>query len=235
MRLRPVPAWSPFAVHIDGEGPDVGHDGAGPGPVREGARGFTLMEVLIGLTVAALALTAGFATLGFISDSDEPVDVASALALRGATTRNLLTEWLGGARFSAGRMGETFQGFDAEVFGAQTDELIFPTSASTPLGVGTTTVRLYVDLDEGTPERGLVAALTELVTDEPRVVELIPEVGALEIRYLLPIEGTTGEWVDGWISNRLPQAILLVLGPSRYDTLPPLLRYPLLVPVETTR
>ncbi|MGW8268291.1 MAG: peptidyl-prolyl cis-trans isomerase [Longimicrobiales bacterium] len=37
-------------------------------------RGFTLMEVLIGLTVAALALTAGFATLGFLSDSDEPVE-----------------------------------------------------------------------------------------------------------------------------------------------------------------
>jgi hypothetical protein len=185
--------------------------------------------------VAALALTAGFATLGFLSDSNEPVDRAASLALRGATTRNLLTEWLGEARFSAGRFGESFQGFEGEVFGTQSDELIFPTTARTPLGVGMTTVRLYVDLDEGTPERGLVAALTELVTDEPRVVELVPEAGSLEIRYLLPIEGTTGEWMDGWISNRLPQAILLTLGPSRYDTLPPLLRYPLMVSLETTR
>lgn len=202
---------------------------------RSDCRGFTLMEVLIGLTVAALALTAGFATLGFISDSDEPVDLAASLALRGATTRNLLTEWLGEARFSAGRLGETFQGLDGEVFGTQSDELIFPTTASTPLGVGITTVRLYIDLDDGTPERGLVAALTELITDEPRLVELIPEAGSLEIRYLVPIEGTTGEWVDGWISNRLPQAILLTLGPSRHDTLPPLLQYPLLVALEATR
>lgn len=202
---------------------------------RSDCRGFTLMEVLIGLTVAALALTAGFATLGFISDSDEPVDLAASLALRGATTRNLLTEWLGEARFSAGRLGETFQGLDGEVFGTQSDELIFPTTASTPLGVGITTVRLYIDLDERTPERGLVAALTELITDEPRLVELVPEAGSLEIRYLLPIEGTTGEWVDGWISNRLPQAILLTLGPSRHDTLPPLLQYPLLVVLEAVR
>ena len=193
------------------------------------------MEVLIGLTVAALALTAGFATLGFISDTDKPVDVASALALRGATSRNLLTEWLGEARFRVGRRGMSFQGLDDAVYGAETDEMIFPTTASTPLGVGTTVVRLFIDLDESTPARGLVAELTELPTDEPRIVELVPEAGSLSLRYLLPIEGTVGEWVDGWLSNRLPQAIELVLGPSRYDSLPPLLRYPLLVPLEATR
>jgi prepilin-type N-terminal cleavage/methylation domain-containing protein len=198
-------------------------------------RGFTLMEVLIGLTVAALALTAGFATLGFITDTNKPVDVASALALKGATTRNPLTEWLGEARYRLGRRGLTFQGLDDEVYGTETDEIIFPTTASTPLGVGTTVVRLFIDDDNDTPESGLVAELTELPADEPRVVELIPEVGSLEIRYLLPIEGTTGEWVDGWISNRLPRAIELLLGPTRYDTLPPLLRYPLLVPLETER
>jgi hypothetical protein len=193
------------------------------------------MEVLIGLTVAALALTAGFATLGFISDTDEPVDTASALALRGATSRNLLTEWLGEARYRAGRRGMTFQGLDDEVYGTETDEIIFPTTASTPLGVGTTVVRLFIDQDNDTAERGLVAELTELITDEPRLVELVPEAGSLTLRYLLHIEGTTGEWVDGWISNQLPRAIELVLGPNRYDTLPPLLRYPLLVPLEATR
>jgi len=198
-------------------------------------RGFTLMEVLIGLTVAALALTAGFATLGFLSDTDAPVDVASATALRGATTRNLLTEWLAEARYQVGRRGESFQGLDGEVFGTPADELIFPTTASTPLGVGTTVVHLYIDEDRNTPERGLVAALTEQPTDEPRVVELVPEAGSLELRYLLPVEGSTGEWVTGWISNRLPGAIELVLGPTRHDTLPPLLRYPLLVPLEATR
>ena len=198
-------------------------------------RGFTLMEVLIGLTVAALALTAGFATLGFITDSNEPVDVASALALRGATTRNLLTEWLGEAKYQQSRRGVMFQGLDGEVYGTEADEIIFPNTASTPLGVGTTVVRLFIDDANVTPEQGLVAELMELPTDEPRIVELVPEAGSLELRYLVPIQGTTGEWVDGWISNRLPQAIELVLGPNRYDTLPPLLRYPLLVHLEATR
>jgi hypothetical protein len=193
------------------------------------------MEVLIGLTVAALALTAGFATLGFLSDSDGPVDVASALALRGATTRNLLIEWLGEARYRVGRRGASFQGLDNQVFSTQADELIVPTTASTPLGVGTTVVHLYIDDDGSTPERGLVAALSELPTDEPRLVELVPEAGSLELHYLLPIEGTTGEWVDGWISNRLPGAIEMILEPAPGDTLPPLLRYPILVALEATR
>lgn len=199
------------------------------------SRGFTLLEVLVGLTVAALALTAGFATLGFLSDSDEPVDVASALALRGATTRNLLTEWLGEARYQVGRRGETFQGLDGEVYGTAADELIFPTTANTPLGVGTSVVHLYIDGDPDTPEHGLVAALRARPTDEPRVVVLVPEAAALELRYLVPVEGTTGEWVDGWISNRLPGAIKMTLTSGGTDTLPPLLQYPLLVALEATR
>ena len=198
--------------------------------------GFTLIEVLVGVTVAALALTAGFATLAFISDSEQPVDQAAALALTGATTRGLLTSWLGEARLRVSRRGEYFQGLDGEDLGATGDELIFPTTASTPLGVGTTVVRLYIDNDDGTPERGLVAELTERVTDEPRVVELVPAAGSMQLRYLMPLEGTIGEWVDTWISDRsLPQAIEMVLEAAPPDTLPLLLRYRLLVPVETAR
>jgi prepilin-type N-terminal cleavage/methylation domain-containing protein len=199
------------------------------------SRGFTLMEIIVGLSVAALALTAGFATLSFLSDREEPVDRAQALALRGATTRSLLTEWLSEARLEAPLGGGIFQGLDAEHNGTPSDDLIFPTTASTPLGVGTTVVHLYVDEDRTTPERGLVVELTESLADDPRVVELVPEVGAMEIRYLLPIAGSMGEWVDTWVSNQLPTAISLTLVAAAPDTLPPLLRYPLLVPLEALR
>ena len=199
-------------------------------------RGFTLMEVLVGLTVAALALSAGFATLAFLADREEPVDVVSAVALRGATTRSLLVGWLSQARLQAYRRGPVFQGYDAEERGAPSDELNFPTVASTPLGVGTSIVRLFIDRDEQTPQRGLVAELTERASDEPRVVELVPEAGTLEINYLMAIEGSTGEWVPTWVDSRtLPKAIRLTLAATAPDTLPSLLRYPILVALETTR
>jgi len=199
-------------------------------------RGFTLMEVLVGLTVSALALSVGFTTLAFLSDREGPVDRVSAVALRGATTRRLLIGWLSEARLQAYRRGPVFQGFDLEERGTSSDELNFPTRASTPLGVGTTIVRLFIDRDEQTPQRGLVAELTERLSDEPRVVELVPEAGALEINYLMPIEGSTGEWLPTWVdSRRLPKAIRLALSAAAPDTLPSLLRYPILVALETTR
>ncbi len=198
--------------------------------------GFTLMEVLVGLTVAALALSAGFATLAFLSDREEPVDSVSAVALRGATTRSLLIAWLSEARLQAYRRGPVFHGYDAEERGASSDELNFPTRARTPRGVGTSIVRLFIDRDEQTPQRGLVAELTERVSDEPRVVELVPEAGALEISYLMAIEGSMGEWMPAWMDRRtLPKAIRLTLTATAPDTLPSLLRYPILVALETIR
>ncbi len=198
--------------------------------------GFTLMEVVVGLTVAALALSAGFATLAFLADRVEPVDSVSAVALRGATTRSLLIGWLSEARLQAYRRGPRFQGYGAEDQRTSSDELSFPTRANTPLGVGTSFVRLFIDQDAQTPERGLVAELTERIADEPRVIELVPEAGGLEISYLMAIEGSTGEWIDTWVDNRrLPKAIRLVLTAAAPDTLPSLLRYPILVALETTR
>ena len=180
--------------------------------------GFTLMEVIVGLTVAALALSAGFATLAFLADREQPVDAVSAVALRGATTRSLLTGWLSEARLRSYRRGPLFQGFDAEERGVPSDELNFPTTASTPLGVGTTIVRLFIDRDEQTPERGLVAELRQRFSDEPRVVELVPEAGALQIEYLTTIQGSVGDWIPTWVNDdRLPKAIRLALAATAPD------------------
>ncbi|HZD05624.1 MAG TPA: type II secretion system protein, partial [Longimicrobiales bacterium] len=119
--------------------------------------GFTLIEVLVGMVVAALALSAGFAALAFVKERADQAEAAMVPAVAGAGTRALLTEWLAGARLRAPGRGERFQGLDGEEQGRANDELIFPTTARTPLSVGTTVVRLYVDAEDSTAERGLVA------------------------------------------------------------------------------
>jgi prepilin-type N-terminal cleavage/methylation domain-containing protein len=198
------------------------------------ARGFTLIEVIVGLTVSALALSAGFATLGFIADREGPTDAAVAMAMRGATTRRLLVDWLSEARLRSPN-GTFFLGYEGEERGRPTDEIMFPTSASTPIGVGTTVVRLFIDTDEKTPERGLVAEMTERILDEPRYLELVPEAGSMRVRYLMSVEGSAGEWITVWSERRLPRAVELTFTAVPPDTLPSLLRYPILVPMETTR
>jgi prepilin-type N-terminal cleavage/methylation domain-containing protein len=192
-------------------------------------RGFTLIELLVGLTVSALALTAGFAALAFVGDRAKQAEAATVTALEGVAARELLVEWLTGARLRAGNAG-SFQGTDNEERGGLADDqLMFPTTARTPLHVRNTVVRLYVDRDDETPEVGLVAELTERIQDEPRRIELVPQVIGLDIHYL-PEAADAFEWLPDWLGrNQLPRAVELVLQVSARDTLPPLLRYPIRV------
>jgi type II secretory pathway pseudopilin PulG len=238
--------------------------------------GFTLMEVIVGLLVASLTLTAGFATLAFVSERSQEAELATAAALQGAAGRTLLVEWLSSARLSSPYRGDLrrflqavrgvdevlssirsrdrsgdreeaevtamwqgrFAGLEAEENALESDELVFPTTARTPLHVPNSMVRLYVDTDETTPERGLVAELTERPLDIPRRAELVPGVARMEIRYLPDVEGTVDdlEWVDGWnASNNLPKAVEITLFAAQGDSLPALLRYPIRVPLGTLR
>lgn len=192
--------------------------------------GFTLIELLVGLTVSALALTAGFAALSFVADRATQAEAATVSALEGVAVRELLVEWLTGARLRAPGNAGSFQGTDNEERGGLADDqLLFPTTARTPLHVRNTVVRLYVDREDETPEVGLVAELTERIQDEPRRVELVPQVIGLDIHYL-PEAADAFEWLPDWLGrNQLPRAVEVVLQVPAGDTLPPLLRYPIRV------
>lgn len=198
------------------------------------ATGFTLIEVLVGMMVAALALTAAIAALGVVQDRSAHAEEATAPVLSGAQTRALLVEWLRGARWRAPGRGERFQGLDAAEQGIASDEIVVPTTARTPLSSGVTVVRLYVDHADSTAEVGLVAELTERSEDLPRRLELLPRVAAMDVRYLRrrtePLE-----WIPSWYDEGLPAAVEIRLVPVRGDSLPALLRHPIRVAMEAVR
>ena len=193
--------------------------------------GFTLLELLVGLTVASLALSAGFATLTFVRDRGERAEEESRVAVGGAAQRALLMDWLAAARFRA-PAGEQFQGNDVVENGDTLDTLRFPTTAATPLEGAVTVVGLSIDTDPETPEQGLVAELTGVVLGaEVRRMELVPQAVGLNIRYLPNVAGEV-EWTDGWNGrNELPRAVELTIKPAPGDTLPVLMRLPLRVAV----
>jgi prepilin-type N-terminal cleavage/methylation domain-containing protein len=191
--------------------------------------GFTLVEVLVGLTVASLALLAGMTALGSVRDSSERADEAARVAVGGATQRGLLVTWLTGARMRA-PTGEMFEGMQEDAGGHMVDVLLFPTTARTPLDGTFTVVGLYIDNDPDTPERGLVAEMTGMTFgEEARRMELVPEAGGLIIRYRG--EGSfSDEWEETWSArNRLPRLIEITLLPAPGDSLPLLLRHPIRV------
>jgi prepilin-type N-terminal cleavage/methylation domain-containing protein len=194
-------------------------------------RGFTLVELLVGLTVAGLALAAGFAALAFVHDRGERAEIESRVAVGGATQRALIMDWLAAARYRA-PAGEQFQGDDVEEDNKKKDTIFFPTTAASPLEGSVTVVGLYIDDDPETPETGLVAEMTGVVLGQPeRRMELVPQAAEMNIRYLPNVAGEV-DWQDGWTGhNELPRGVEITITPALGDTLPALLRMPIRVAV----
>ena len=194
---------------------------------RPAPAGFTLVELIVSLTITGAVLSAGLAGFSAILDRRD----ASASILdevnRSAGERELLCSWIEAARVP--HQGEpAFVGLDA-VYGKLPDDgLTFLTAAAADLDGGATVVRLGVDRDERTAERGLVAHLTSWPAGVGRTLEIDPRVSGLELRYYSVPLGDRG-WLPSWVSSTiLPSgAEIRFLG----DSLPPLLRLPLLVPI----
>ena len=189
--------------------------------------GMTLVELLLGLTIAGLALAVGAAALASVLDHSERA-IAAAEVAETAAIRRALIGWLAGARVAPGQQGGSFQGMDAERWGTPDDELVFLTDAPTPLG-GTTLVRLAVDRDPRTPEYGLVAELWEWRGTRARRVWIEPHVSGVQARYLTAVTGER-QWLPSWISGwALPAGVELRLIAEEPDSLPGLLRVPITV------
>jgi prepilin-type N-terminal cleavage/methylation domain-containing protein len=191
--------------------------------------GFTLVELLVGLTVASLALAAGFATLAMVRDRGEQAQAAARVAVGGAAQRALLMDWLASARFRV-QQGQQFEGVDREMEGRERDLIMFPTTAVTPVEGAFTVVGLFIDADPETPEQGLVAELAGTTSSAaPQRLELVPQADVMRVRYLPGVPGQA-DWMDGWSgNNQLPRGVEISLEPAPGDTLPSLLRLPLRV------
>ncbi|HEX2205095.1 MAG TPA: prepilin-type N-terminal cleavage/methylation domain-containing protein [Longimicrobium sp.] len=199
-----------------------------------GRAGMTLLELLVGLTITGLVLAAGYAALASVADHRQRAAAAADEVARAAAVRRTLTAWLAGARLEAYQGGPEFRGVDGTDGGHDDDELSFLTAV--PIGARAfPTVRLYVDRDEKTPERGLVAELGDWRRPETERVVLMPEATDLEVRYL---SGISAErvWLPSWISGTvLPRALEMRVSAVGTDTLPPLFRVPLTVALGEAR
>jgi len=195
-------------------------------------RGMTLLELIVGLTVTALVLTAGFAAATAIGDGRGQLEAAMDAVARQASARAEIISWVSGATLLADEGGPQFRGLDGVRQDAPDDQLTFLTTSPTPLGTGNVIVRLYVDRDDATPERGLTAAFAEWRGTATTRIELDPRVQGLDIRYLSSFQFRSG-WLPSWISSTLlPSGVELLLVAAPGDTLPPLLRLPMVVPLR---
>jgi len=204
-------------------------------PVRPSARpsaGFTLLELVVGLTITGLAISSGYAALASIIDHRSRAEAVLDTSIRAASERRLLRGWLRGARITPEQSEVGFSGLDGEHEDQPDDALIFLTTPPTDQHPGELLIRLFVDRDTLTPERGLVASLTDWPGTARRLLEIDSRVTGLDIRYFSIPLGERG-WLPSWISRSiLPSGVEVRLSG---DSLPPLVALPLLVPVEGVR
>ena len=206
-----------------------------PLPNAQAARGFTLIEVIVGLAVGGIVLLIGFTALATVQDRSDHIAASGDRALEGAASRAAIIEWLSAAGLRSTELSIEFSGLDARELSLPADELTFPTRAPTPRRAAVTGIRLFIDVDPLTRERGLVAHFTGMLGETPTAMEIAPQATNLFIRYL-PVSDTEVEWQESWTAQgQLPRAVEIVLMDNPADPLPALLKMPIRVPLATLR
>lgn len=192
-------------------------------------RGLTLLELIVGLTITAMAATTGAGAIGVLLDRRTTAADAVRQTVHATGVRRTISTWLEGVRLIPGDQGRSFQLIDRTTRGLPDDELTFVTTAPTPVGGENVVVRLYVERDARAPQRGLVAELRDWSGMHGARVALDSTVTRLDVRCRTSMFGPP-RWLTGWLSaGLLPRGVEIRLGATGDASLDPLLRVPLTV------
>lgn len=194
-----------------------------PAPARRASAGFTLLELLVALTVAGLVVSAVHLVVSTALDSVERNREAQE---RSRTDRNataLLAGLLRSARLDLARAPDGFRTPEAGGSPSGADELVFASSLGHPVGRLARGERVRVHLwlrPEGARPGAALLALAPLSGREPRTDTLVlfPEVTGLRTRFRAR---PGAPWTEAWSQRaRLPATIRVDFASPR--ALPPL-------------
>ncbi len=202
--------------------------------------GFTLFEVLVSLLLTGTVAALGAATFGTLLDRRADVLRSSAATERAAAVRALLTEWIADAEVvQAGGVRLVFEGRaailrDTGVTEARStgDEVRVLSRAHTPIGSPQVRVRLFVDGDPDTPERGLTVEFAETPTSPIVRRELDATIRALTVEYF---DRDTRRWVPPRDVPAIRAAAVRLRFPALDESAAPLWHLPLTLPVTDAR
>ena len=199
--------------------------------------GMTLMELVVSLTITGLVAAAAAATFASVMDSRARSREAAQETTGAAATRGLIVAWLSSGRISVQAGGAPRAGSFS--FDDRDDQVLVVATTATPLNYNETAVRLFIDRDSYTPETGLVAELQPVTLEGGGAglqtttrVQLDSAVNGLQVEYL---DRNTRQWVTRRETiPRNPMAMRVTFFPEDPDTLPALLRMPIVQPLVTT-
>jgi prepilin-type N-terminal cleavage/methylation domain-containing protein len=213
-------------------------------------RGMTLMELVIGLAITGMMAAAGAGAFSSIIAHRRIIRDASVDTERAAAFREMLETWInagtvqiqrgGGPRgltrgvgaalpTGGGRGGGGITSNTAAVSAATAigDEITFSTTALNPAFTANVRIRLYIDGDDNTPERGLTMEYQPNL-QRPLVRRMLDStIDTLKVEYLDP---RTDKWVRASEAATISTqtAVRITLLPGEKHTIPAILQVPMI-------
>jgi len=207
-------------------------------------RGMTLMELVIGLTITGLMATAGARTFTQIVDHRATVREANASTERAAALRETIRSWalngnirveLGGGprgmQMAAARalrvtVRNGNQVLDLTPAKNSGDQVTIVTSAVNPSMLPNVAIRLYIDADDNTPEKGLAIEYQPNLQSGLSRKMLDSTISAIVLEYL---DGRTQRWMPAKEAATLGalRAVRITLTPSDTSATSRLLSIPM--------
>jgi type II secretory pathway pseudopilin PulG len=218
----------------------------------------TLMELVVALVITGMMAAMGTMTLGSIIDQHRVIQSSTAGLERASALRDQIRSWMlagtvqivsGGATSGLGRTGAAIQaptitqptipggmtgnsssttnGITAAV--AAGDEITFVTTAPNLADAPSVRMRLFVDGDASTPERGLTLEYQASTATPLQRVQLEPSIGVLKVEFL---DQRTNQWYESTQAAAItPIAVKLTMQPYDGGRLPGILQLPLIFPM----
>ncbi len=213
--------------------------------------GMTLMELMVALVILAMVATAGAATFDSLIDYRRSVREANVATERASALREMLRGWLaaGSVQIQRGgvpQLGRNSAPTTTTTSSASTgmnntattaaqglgDELTFTTSAPSPAMQANVRIRLYIDVDPSTPEKGLSIEYQPSTASPLQRRMLDSSVDSLMVEFL---DTRTSRWYESTQAATItPRAVRLTLLGAGGKQLPRLLQLPIVLPMGNT-
>jgi prepilin-type N-terminal cleavage/methylation domain-containing protein len=200
-------------------------------------RGMTLMELVVAIAITGMMAAIGGATFSSIIDHRRVIRESTVSTERAAALREMIRGWItagtiqiqqgGGPRGlrSTARIGMNPDAATGVTAAASTgDELTIATTALTPTVSPSTRIRLFVDGDDNTPEKGLTIEYQASNASPLQRRELDSTIGSMTVEFL---DNRTGRWYDATQAATItPIAVRFSFAPMEHQSLPRLLLLP---------
>ena len=211
-------------------------------------RGMTLMELVIGLAITGMMAAAGAGAFSSIIAHRRIIRDASVDTERAGAFREMIETWInagtvqiqrgggprgltrgvgGGLPTGGGRGGLTSNTAAVSAATAIGDEITFTTTALNPAFTANVRIRLYIDGDDNTPEKGLTMEYQPNL-QQPLVRRMLDStIDTLKVEFLDP---RTDRWVRASEAATIATqtAVRMTLLPGEKHTIPAILQVPMI-------